>query len=112
MNYGKAFRVIRAAFGLSQSQLADLLKLGQSHVSLIESDKRLPSKSVVDSLAHSLTIPRELVLLLASEPRDLEARDPAAVEALARSLLTLLVSASDEAVKKPTPPFIENDPDK
>lgn len=103
MNYGKAFRIIRATFGLNQADFSKLLKIGQSHVSLIESGKRQPSRDLIDSLADALRIPRPLITLLASEPKDLELEGKEQVEALARSLLRLLVSASDEPVQRALP---------
>lgn len=104
MNYGKAFRIIRAAFGLQQAQLSTLLRIGPSQLSLIESGKRRPSLGVIDDLSDALRIPKSLITLLASEPAELDMHDNAAVHALARSLLTLLVSASSEQVQ-PTIPF-------
>lgn len=103
MNYGKAFRIIRATFGLNQKEFSKLLKIGQSHVSLIEAGKRQPSLELVDSLADSLRIPRPLITLLASEPKDLELQETKQVEALAQSLLRLLVSASEEPVQRALP---------
>ena len=103
MNYGKAFRIVRAAFGLSQAQLADLLGIRQSHVSLIESGRRQPSQAVVDALADALRIPRPLIIILSSDSSDLEALGQSDAEMLARSLLRLLVSASDSPVQAPLP---------
>jgi len=103
MNYGKAFRVIRAAFGLSQADLARLLRLGQSHISLIEAGKRQPSLEALNNLSNALRIPQALILLLASDPMDLQGQNRSDIEALAISLLKLLVSASDEAVQQPLP---------
>ncbi len=36
MNYGKAVKIVRAAQGLTQSELANRLSIGASHLSLIE----------------------------------------------------------------------------
>jgi transcriptional regulator with XRE-family HTH domain len=103
MNYAKAFRVVRAAFGLSQTELSRLLHVGPSQVSLIEAGKRQPSHKVIDELAETLRIPVSLVTLLASEPKDLENNKDQPVEALALSLLRLLVSASDERLQQILP---------
>jgi transcriptional regulator with XRE-family HTH domain len=103
MNYAKAFRVVRAAFGLSQTELSRLLRVGPSQISLIESGKRKPSHKVISGLAEALRIPVSLVTLLASEPKDLESYSDQPVEALALSLLRLLVSASDERLQQLLP---------
>jgi transcriptional regulator with XRE-family HTH domain len=99
MNYSKAFRVVRAAFGLSQAEIAKLLGIGSSQISLIESGKRQPSHKVIRSLTEALHIPPPLVTLLASEPKDLDAhRQQQPLDVLAVSLLKLLINASDERV--------------
>lgn len=112
MNYGKAFRIVRATFGLNQAEFSRLLGIGQSHVSLIEAGRRQPSRELIDGLADSLRIPRSLITLLASEPKDLELQEKEHVEALARSLLRLLVSASDEPVQQALPLPGTNEEDK
>jgi transcriptional regulator with XRE-family HTH domain len=103
MNYGKAFRIIRATFGLNQADFSKLLGIGQSHVSLIEAGRRQPSRELIEGLADALRIPQPLIALLASEPKDLELQGKEQIEVLARSLLRLLVSASDEAVQRALP---------
>lgn len=96
MSYAKAFRVIRAAFGLSQAELARLLTIGASQVSLIESEKRQPSLRTIGELSRALQIPRSLIDLLASTPDELETQDEASLDALARNLLRLLIQARSE----------------
>lgn len=101
MNYSKAFRIIRAAFGLSQAELSDLLNVGPSQISLIEAGRRQPSHKVIRELGEALRIPISLITVLASEPKDLEDQGGAPLEALALSLLKLLVSASEEKISVP-----------
>lgn len=97
MDYAKAFRVIRAAFGLSQAQLAALIRVGPSQISLIESGKRQPSLATITDLAAALDIPRSLIDLLASDKAELDRQDQDIVAALARNLLRLLVEARSES---------------
>lgn len=99
MNYGKAFRIIRAAFNLEQGELARVLGIGQSHVSLIESSRRQPSREVLSKLSDSLRIPEPLIALLASEPDSLGSSPD--IEGLSQALLRLLVSASDLPTQRP-----------
>ena len=94
-DYAKAFRVIRAAFGLQQSELAARMTVTGSQISLIEAGKRQPSVKTVDALAHALGIPAPLITLLASTPDDLRSTDSDDVASLARSLLRVLVEAAD-----------------
>ena len=97
MNYGRAIRIVRTARRLTQSALAERLSIGSSHLSLIEADKRKPSLRVLDEIAEALNVPTHLLMLLAAGPKELENdTDSKQVAALARSLLNLLVSTSDQ----------------
>lgn len=93
MNYGKAVRICRAAFGLTQAELAARLKIGPSQVSLIESGKRQPSSRTIEDLSKALGIPRSLLTLLASGPEELAREDEQIVGHLARKLVDLLAEA-------------------
>ena len=103
MDYSKAFRVIRAAFGLRQLELARRLSIGPSQLSLIEAGKRQPSLKTVEDLARAFRIPKALVVLLASEPSELE--DDLDVTDLSRALLRLLVWADKERQSQGPLPF-------
>ena len=95
-NYAKAFRIVRAAFGLKQAELAERLPITASQLSLIEAGKRQPSLKVVDGFARAVGVPSALITLLASTPDDVSANSDESVTDLARALLRLLVSAKEE----------------
>lgn len=95
-DYAKAFRIIRAAFGLRQSELAERMPITASQLSLIEAGKRQPSLRVVDGLAAAVGVPPALISLLASSPEDVEGQSEADRADLARALLRLLVTAKGE----------------
>ena len=92
-DFAKAFRVIRAAYGLRQAQLAPRLGVSASQLSLIEAGKRQPSLRVITNLASTTGVPTSLIMLLASDPEDVAHED---VASLAAALLRLLVNASDD----------------
>jgi transcriptional regulator with XRE-family HTH domain len=92
-DYAKAFRIIRAAFGLRQSELAERMPVGASQLSLIEAGKRQPSLRVVDSLATAVGVPTALISLLAAGPSEVDSKSDKDVADLARALLRLLLSA-------------------
>jgi XRE family transcriptional regulator, fatty acid utilization regulator len=95
-NYGKAFRIIRAAFGLKQTELAAKMPITASQLSLIEAGKRQPSLRVVDALAAAVGVPAAMISLLASAPGDVESKSGEDMADLARALLRLLVTAKEE----------------
>jgi transcriptional regulator with XRE-family HTH domain len=102
MDYGKAIRVCRTAYGLTQAQLAQRLSIGASQLSLIEAGKRQPSLRVLGDVSNALNVPPHLLTLLASEPADIDnPKNAAEVAELAKALLRLLVSAG----KQPTLPM-------
>jgi transcriptional regulator with XRE-family HTH domain len=95
-DYAKAFRVIRAAFGLRQSELAERMPITASQLSLIEAGKRQPSLRVVNALAHAVSIPAALISVLASNAVEVESKSDDDISDLARALLRLLVSAKGD----------------
>ena len=96
MNFAKAFRILRAAFGLKQAELASRLSIGASQLSLIEAGKRQPSLKTIDEISMALGVPKALVVLLASEPEEFERQEQQDVADLSRALLRLLVTASSD----------------
>ena len=72
MNYGRAIRIARTAYGLTQGEFAERLSVGASHLSLIESGKRQPSLKVLKEISTGLKVPLHLLTLLASDPSEVE----------------------------------------
>lgn len=95
-DYAKAFRVVRAAFGLKQAELADRMPITASQLSLIEAGRRQPSLRVVDALAEAVGVPTALIALLASAPQEMESKKDDEISDMARALLRLLISAKEE----------------
>lgn len=91
MNYGKALAVIRAAKGLQQKELAEVLGVTSSYVSRIESGERPMSKKMIETLARETKIPEELILLLGQDSKKLEAEDSKTVDRLSSELLKIII---------------------
>jgi len=70
MNYSKALRVLRAARGVSQQDLAKRTGLSKSLISKIESGMRTVSPANKDRFAKSLGVPARLFEILAAEPHE------------------------------------------
>jgi len=96
-DYAKAFRIIRAAFGLQQAELAARMRISASQLSLIEKGKRRPSLRVVEALATAVLVPMALITVLATAPHDIESKADGDISDLARALLRLLVSAKSDS---------------
>lgn len=92
-DFAKAFRVIRAAFGLQQAELAERIGISASQLSLIENGKRQPSLRVISNLGTATGVPTSLITLLASDPDEVATQD---ISDLSKALLRLLVSASPD----------------
>lgn len=109
MNYGRAIKIVRAAYGLSQTELAERLSITASHLSLIEAGKRQPSLRVLAEVSAALQVPQHLLSLLAAGPDQLtDDADPKYVTELARTLLRLFATAGSQrtlpiGVKDKTP---------
>lgn len=100
MNFSRALRLCRAAFGLSQAEFAKRLAISPSYLSLIEAGKRRAPQDVLMKLSDELKVPPHLVLLLASPPTDVRETSH---DELAKALLALL--AASEAEQQPALPF-------
>ena len=92
-DYGRAFRIIRAAFGLRQSELATRMAISASQLSLVEAGKRQPSIRVIKSLADAVGIPTALVTLIAAGGD--ESKSNANFADLSKALLHLLVTGKE-----------------
>ena len=101
MNYGKALRIVRAAVGLQQQELAQRAGLTPSYVSLVEMGKRNPSSSAIRKLSRALKIPPHLLTLLATEAEDADLIDQKELDALGESLVRLLLRTPDETPDRP-----------
>lgn len=91
MNYAKAFKIIRSVKQLEQQQLASLLDVHTSYISLIEKNKRTPNETLIGVLAKKLSIPKSLIILLASGKEDLNSLNPNESEKIGKELLKLLL---------------------
>lgn len=96
MNIGKAIRVIRAARGLSQKQLAEESGLDASYVSLVEAGKRAPTGETVQAIAKGLRVPKYLLLLLGSDKEDLSGISTEQADMLAKQLLAIILESEED----------------
>jgi transcriptional regulator with XRE-family HTH domain len=91
MDYGRAIKVVRTAKKLSQQQLADLIKVDASYVSKIESGQE-PSVKTLEKISETLHTPMVLIMLLASDKKNLMGIDENQAMFLGKELMSVLVS--------------------
>ena len=92
MNYGKAIKIVRTIAGLQQRELATLLGVDASLISLIEKGKRRPGLSTLEKVTSKLEVPQHLLTLLAAEPKDLKRLRPDELQTASESLARVLLS--------------------
>lgn len=93
-DFGRAIRVIRAARDLAQQDLAANCDLNVSYVSLIESGHRTPSLDTLSVIARELNVPLYLLVLLASEPKDLARIPEKEAQRIGLEVLGLIVGTA------------------
>jgi transcriptional regulator with XRE-family HTH domain len=91
MKPGKAIRIVRTARGMSQKTLADRAKIDQSHISLIERNRREPSLGLLETISDVLEVPVYLLVLLGSDQHDLKGISEAQAKAMGQELLRVLL---------------------
>ena len=96
MNHGKAIRLIRAARGITQKELARQSGLDPSYISLIENGDRAPSMATLKKIATVLRVPIYLLVLLGSDRGELKGISAKEAEALGAQLLNILVEADEK----------------
>jgi transcriptional regulator with XRE-family HTH domain len=96
MKYGKAIRFVRAARGIPQKELASKIKADASLISRIEAGERNPSTETLEAISVALEVPLYLLVLLASEERELRGVPKGTAEKLGKELFSLVLSAQKE----------------
>ena len=94
MNFARALRMARAARGMSQQELARLVEIRPSYLSMLErGDRRNPSSDLVSKIARALNLPVPLFALLGSDPSELNMISPSDASKLAKALLEALTDS-------------------
>lgn len=96
MDIGRAIRFCRQQKGLTQPQLAERAALSTSYLSVLETGKRDPSLSSLQSIARGLGVPLTVLLFVAADPSDVETLTPEMHEKLAAATMKLLTASRDD----------------
>ena len=90
MEIGKTIRLCRTKKGWTQAELSKRTGITVPHLSMMENDLRDPSMDAMKSLANAFDLPLNVLVFLASEPKELVGLSDELKEKLSRAALTLL----------------------
>jgi len=93
MNYGKAIKVARNVRGFSQKELAKKVGLAPSYISKIEAGERMPTTETLEVISDAVEIPMYLMVLMASENKEMKGLPPKMVSKLGENLLNLVLAS-------------------
>ena len=99
MDIGRAIKLCRSQRDWTQTELAERAGFSVSYLSLLEKNKRDPSLSTLERLAHALNVAFSILVFLASDKGELSGLDEELAQRLALSTLALL---QDDEFKDPT----------
>ena len=90
MEVGKTIRLCRARKGWTQAELSKRTGITVPHLSMMEHDLRDPSMDSMRALANAFDLPLNVLVFLASEPKELVGLSDELKEKLSHAALTLL----------------------
>lgn len=102
MNEGNAFRLIRKRMGLSQSELAAMISISQTSVSLIEKGIKRPSVRTIVKFCKAMDVPESIVYILGIEEMDIAENKRAAYGIIFPAIVDValkIVGTNDTAAK-------------
>ena len=90
MDTGNAIKLCRTQKSWTQRELSKRTGITVPHLSMIENNLRDPSMAAMMALAKAFELPLNVLVFLASEPKDLTGLSDELKEKLSRAALTLL----------------------
>lgn len=97
---GEAIRSLRKARGMSQTDLAEALKVSRSTIAMWESGKREPDLDSLDALADAFNVNMTMLLGSAEDDETLAMRELMRRSPQARTLMRLIRNASDSNIRQ------------
>lgn len=90
MDTGRAIKLCRTQKGWTQSELSKRTGITVPHLSMLENNLRDPSLEAMKALADAFDLPLNILVFLASDPKDLSGLSDELKEKLSRAALVLL----------------------
>lgn len=96
MNYGKGLLALRSNRGLTQRQLAALVRLSPSYIAHIEAGRKKPSLDALEAICEGIGIPMHVLMLLSADQGELQDLSVEAAAKLGTHLQNILVGIANE----------------
>jgi transcriptional regulator with XRE-family HTH domain len=92
MKIGEIIKLFRTKRGVSQKEMADKLGITPNYLSLIEADKKIPSRDITSEFAEKLGISKAALSFAVSDvPSELKDRDKEDFLKLQNNIIYLLL---------------------
>jgi len=95
MKLGHAIRLCRQHKNLTQADLAARCSLSESYLSLLETGKRDPAYSTLESISRGLQVPISMLVFLAADAAELSVLGADVKEKMSTALFSLLQASAD-----------------
>ena len=101
MKIGSVLKLVRTSKGLTQKDMAEKLGVSQNYLSLIESNKKMPSVDTMEAFAKALNISKDALLFASSDaPEELSEKDMKEFQRLQQNILSLLLFELNGELRK------------
>lgn len=101
MELGKLLKTIRVHLNLTQQDLSEKIGISSNYLSLLESNKRIPSDEIISSIAQQFNISKDALDFLRTEvPSELDKQGAEKYRELQNNIVTLLIFQLQEYAKK------------
>lgn len=101
MKIGHIMKLVRTNKGLTQNEMAGLFGISQNYLSLIESNKKIPSNDKLAHFSKTLNVSKEAFRFIASEvPKELSNEDKEEFNRLQNNVFSLLLFELSGEFKK------------
>ena len=92
-DYGRAIRLLLAAYKENNTQLAKRVGFTTQYVSAVCAGKKRPSLKAIERIADAYQVPVQIIMLLAARPEDSD------IDELGKALLQLLAATTEEGAE-------------
>lgn len=90
MQLGATINTVRKQRGFNQGELADMIGMTQSYMSLIEKDKKEPNLTTLKKISEALNLPLPILFFLSLDNDDIPERKQEAFNLIGPSLRSMI----------------------